>query len=283
VTADDRELRKKKRKSILDKIRALLAKTVENGATEGEALAAAEKAAAMMKDHDLSMDEVDVKESGLKSENIDLDRDMATYLAIVANAIGRFCETRFWTDYLGRSANCGTFFGLPHDVEISLYLYEVCQAAMAREVKAYEPVIALHRMTVRNAKRRSFLGGMADRLAERLDEMAAARKQGTGTSLVPLKNALIDQALADNKMKFKSGRFRFGDLHLKDLIHGRKAGDKVSLNPAICEDEEPAAIEATGNDEQLSDSTQSDGEEDEHTSDSRSARMRRSRRKRPLL
>lgn len=238
MTNDDRELRLKKRNSILGKIRALLSKTVENGATEAEALAAAEKAASMMSEYDLSMDEVDVKDSGVKSENIDLDRDMGMYLAIVANAISRLCGTRFWTDFIGHSANSGTFFGLPHDVEISLYLYDVCKSAMAREVKAYEPLVALKRATVRAAKRRSFLSGMSTRLAERIDEMALARKRGTGTAIVPLKNALIEEALAANKMQFKSGRARFGDLHIDDLKRGRRAGDNVSLNTALREDVE---------------------------------------------
>lgn len=244
MTTEDREQRRKKRGSILNKVRALLAKTVENGATEAEAIAAAEKAASMMADHDLSMDEIDVKESGVKREEFDLDKDMATYLGIVAEAIANLNGTRFWTDYIGRSANSGTFYGLPHDVEISLHLFAVCKSAMERAVKAYErdPEIALKRITIRAAKRRSFLGGMSDRLAERLNEMAASRRRGTGTAIVPLKDAVIDAAMKDDDIKLKSGRLRFGDLHTDDIRRGRLAGDKVALDPALRGNESPEQI-----------------------------------------
>jgi hypothetical protein len=233
MSVDDREQRRKKRQSILDKIRALLAKTVENGATEAEAMSAAAKAASMMNDYDLSMDDVDVKESDVKREDFGLDIDMGTFVSMVAMAVARLCGTRYWTDHGGRAATMGTYFGLAHDVEISLYLLEVCQSAMTRELAKYEPIIALARKTVRSARRRSFLNGMAQRLAERINEMADARQRGTGTALVPLKDALIDAAMQDENIKLKSNRARFGDLHVLDLLSGRQAGDLVSLNSAI--------------------------------------------------
>lgn len=47
------------RAKILIKLRALLAKTVSNGCTEAEALAAAEKASAIMEEYDLSYTDVE--------------------------------------------------------------------------------------------------------------------------------------------------------------------------------------------------------------------------------
>jgi Protein of unknown function (DUF2786) len=46
------------RNSIIDKIKALLSKTTENGATEAEMLAALDKAAAMMDSYDITDEEV---------------------------------------------------------------------------------------------------------------------------------------------------------------------------------------------------------------------------------
>ena len=48
------------RNSIIDKIKALLAKTTANGATEAEMLAALDKAAAMQDAYDISDEELQV-------------------------------------------------------------------------------------------------------------------------------------------------------------------------------------------------------------------------------
>ena len=48
------------RNSIIDKIKALLAKTTENGATEAEMLSALDKASAMMDAYDISDEELQI-------------------------------------------------------------------------------------------------------------------------------------------------------------------------------------------------------------------------------
>jgi hypothetical protein len=48
------------RNSIIEKIKALLAKTTENGATEAEMLSALDKASAMMDAYDISDEELQV-------------------------------------------------------------------------------------------------------------------------------------------------------------------------------------------------------------------------------
>jgi hypothetical protein len=48
------------RNSIIDKIKALLAKTTENGATEAEMLSALDKASAMMDAYDISDEDLQI-------------------------------------------------------------------------------------------------------------------------------------------------------------------------------------------------------------------------------
>ena len=48
---------------ILEKIRALMLKTVENGASESEAVAAAQKVAELLEKYNLMMSEVEIDES----------------------------------------------------------------------------------------------------------------------------------------------------------------------------------------------------------------------------
>src|SRR6516165_9549940 len=61
------------RESVIDKIRALLAKTVENGATEAEMMAALDKAAAMRDAYDISDEELQLP----KEEKVALHADPA--------------------------------------------------------------------------------------------------------------------------------------------------------------------------------------------------------------
>ena len=60
-----------KRESLIMKIRALLSKTVENGCTENEALAAATLAATLMEEYDLTFKDV---EKEIRDQKFDTNR-----------------------------------------------------------------------------------------------------------------------------------------------------------------------------------------------------------------
>lgn len=62
------------RNSIIDKIRALLAKTTENGATEAEMLSALDKASAMMDAYEISDEDLALA----KDEAVTLHADPPT-------------------------------------------------------------------------------------------------------------------------------------------------------------------------------------------------------------
>src|SRR3546814_7664627 len=69
----DETERKRRRDSALEKIRALLRKTVENGATEAEAMAAASKAEELIAKYDVETTELDIKESAFASAASEFD------------------------------------------------------------------------------------------------------------------------------------------------------------------------------------------------------------------
>jgi len=230
--ATDREERRKRREAVLKKVRALLKLTVGNGASEAEALHAAAKAAELMAKHDLSMDEVDVRESGTRQQDHALDRTLRAHLTRVAAAIAQITGTRFWVNGSGSLATVGSFFGLPHDVEVAGYLLDICEGAMRRDSGAFEKGIMLLRPSVRSARKDSFLAGMADRLGGRIREMAAGRK-ATGNALVPLKAALIEEALREARVDLGTARIGRRDLDPASFRKGRAAGERVRLSPGI--------------------------------------------------
>jgi hypothetical protein len=58
------------RTDLIKKIKSLLAKTVENGCTEGEAITAAEHAAKLMEQYDLTFDDV---ENEVRAQRVKID------------------------------------------------------------------------------------------------------------------------------------------------------------------------------------------------------------------
>lgn len=240
---EDREHRKKERESLLAKVRALLAKTVENGATEAEAIAAAAKAAEIMEKHDLSMDELDVRESQTKQQEHAFDPVFRAHLTRVAMAISTLCETRFWNNGSGATATKGTFYGLAHDVEISGYLFDICEGAMRRDAERYhEEHLRYLAVAARPRRRDSFLGGMADRLSQRILEISWARKRSGGTALVPVKDAIIDLAMKEDGIELKSARIGIRDREPDSYRRGKEAGNRVALTAGVAGNGPDAAL-----------------------------------------
>lgn len=180
--------------SIAAKIRALLAKTVENGCTEEEAVSAAAVAARLLAAHDLTMDEVELRASPfLRADYVD-EADIGIRIFRPAHAISILTETRLWQSAEGVVPVRFTYFGLAHEVQIATYLLAICTRAMRDGYDRYEKSdLLLLRPGYRRSKRRAFLDGMADTLSRRIRALVPPKPAGTG--LVVLKRQLVDMEL----------------------------------------------------------------------------------------
>jgi len=84
--------------SLVDKIKALLNKTVKNGCTEAEALAALGKARAMMDAYEVTAEELQlskVEAAILRGEPSDA-RDPHQIKWYLGSAVGEFCDCEIW-------------------------------------------------------------------------------------------------------------------------------------------------------------------------------------------
>lgn len=225
-----------RREAIIRKVRALLSKTVDNGTTEQEALAAAAKAAELMAAYDLEMSELDARDAGVAEEKYPLHPTFAKHMVVVSMAISELCGVRSWSNTSrAGTREARTFFGLPHDVEVALYLAEICERAMGSEVTKASAAWALFNPRKRSVHSDSFLMGMADRLSERISELAWARRRATGSALVPLKDAIIEKAMADRGIELTNARLGRRDIDPMAFVAGLAAGNKVPLNAAVGE------------------------------------------------
>lgn len=226
------------RDKIIDRVRALLAKTVENGCTEAEALAAAETAARLMEEYEVSRDDVDsVKDDryGIRTiDNLASKGNRMHPAQYCLQAIARFCNVRVW-----RSGSQIKLFGSEADTEFAKYLTTIVQIAMEREVAAYlrgpDRPAGVHGASLRA----SFLHGMAHRVSGRLNELSRQRTQRMqstekGTALVVVKDQEVARRFSQLGMKLKSGGSRTTTVRSGNAYQaGQRAGDRVSFGKPI--------------------------------------------------
>lgn len=241
MEADDR---KGRRDSIAAKIRALLAKTVENGCTEQEAVAAAAVAARLLAEHDLTVDEVELRSNPFaQARHVEPD-EVGERLWRPASAISELTHTKLWQTPQGVVPVGFTFFGFDHEVEIATYLLAICGRAMRTGVERLDADLALRRPEYRRSRRRAFLDGMADALARRIRALVPPIAPGTG--LVVLRKELVEAAAEAKGIRTRTINSR-PNHDLDDAYSlGEAAGELVQLNPGVGGRSGDLALEGKG-------------------------------------
>jgi len=234
------------REKIATKIRALLNVTIDNGATEHEALFAAEKADALMLEYDLSsIDLKDPEENygkrGKRFAGGSYKRRAYHPSENCIQSIAAFCDSKAW--YSGFDL---VYFGTDQNTEFAWYLTEMIRNAMETEYRAVEPKLKkeaadngyrVHGKTLRT----SFMLGMAHRVSSRLRELKRARDVQvndvslvkTGTALTVVRNAVLEQKYKELGMKLSSRPTTNKNIHGSSYRSGQNAGDNVNLGRPV--------------------------------------------------
>lgn len=219
------------RQSIIKKIQALLSKTVDAGCTEGEALAAAKKAGQLMDEHNLSMSEIEVREA--KCATVDHQMSATKHAVFYcAGAIAAYCDCICW-----RQGKTLKFFGLPADAEIAGFLADLCMHAMNREWKQHLAKCRAVGWPTTAKHKSDFLRAMAARLSRRFREMIMARKAtaatSSGTALVVVKNAVVQEQFSALALEMHTMRVRRRQIDPIAHNAGIAAGDRVNITTGI--------------------------------------------------
>jgi hypothetical protein len=235
-------------KAIAAKIRALFNKSVDNGATEEEALSAITKARELMDKYSIDMDAVSVRAEGVTQAHVrPLTPDDELALRNMAMAIAAYTETKVWrsNDKLNRKVY--RYMGLPSDVLFATWLNRTLLTFIRRHsadylVKEKAAQLAQRRwMSDYEASKLStdFFVGAARRIAARLHADADLR---TGTRAKVAGTALV---LATKQSMIKAEMNRIG-LYLRTTnasgpsiknmgayFAGADAGDKANWHKPI--------------------------------------------------
>jgi hypothetical protein len=112
------------RNAIIEKIKALLAKTTENGCTEEEALTALAKARAWIDTYEVTDDELQLsrEEKAILHDESEADaRDTHRIKWYLSYGVSRYCNVRIYRD----SSKAGlTFVGFRSDIDFAAWLLD---------------------------------------------------------------------------------------------------------------------------------------------------------------
>lgn len=222
------------------RIRALVEKTVSNGCTEPEALAAAEMVGRLLERYALSMDEIEVRESRCVQRSVLARGKQRRPIDGCVPAIAQFCDCKVWLSR-DESGSTYVFFGFETDTILADYLFRVIDQAIATELLLFrQGRLYLHGTVLRRATR-SFQHGMAGRVAERLKAMhrerdaSVARQRTDGTALVLAKQQVVEDAFGETDIRLTGGG-RARQIPINQAYYqGRAAGDRVNLNRPLNE------------------------------------------------
>ena len=218
---------------IADKIRALMAKTTESGASEAESMAAAMKARELIDKYNITLSAVQVKNNA----NIDLqviENANKDRFYFISPAIAKFTDCKTWT-----AGNNLIFMGCGPDTGFALQLYAMLRATRDRELKRYRGTSEYHDELAKGHNGRAlgttFTQGFVARVSERLKQMKSeSAPQTTGQALVIVKNQVIDDAMRAKGIKLRTRSISSAGTNSRSATEaGRRAGDRASFNRGV--------------------------------------------------
>jgi hypothetical protein len=223
------------RDKIIEKIRALMAKTVDAGCSEAEAFAALDMARAWMDAHAVTEGELRLSKEEtavLRSEPPDsLDPHNVKWQLM--GAIAEFCNCRAWQKRR-RESKVVEFCGLPSDARLATWLLDTLAAFVQSELLRH----LMDTMPPRGEKRRvirGFVEGCCDRINDRLRTLSAqsaAAATSNGRELVLVKGAAVDAKMKECGIRV-TGCCLGGQTDATGYQAGHSAGDRASFGRPV--------------------------------------------------
>ena len=225
---------------LISRIQALRAKTVEQGCTEQEALAAAQKVAELLDRYGLSLSELDLQRQACEGAAVETGRKRVGPMDDCVPAIAAFFDCRAWGEKGAGGTLRHVFFGLPADVAAARYLYDLVEQAFETETALFKagPTYAATSPGLRRTATNSFGIGLGRGIAAKLHTLRQARETAlrgaSGRDLVIAKAGVVEAELAKLglllRTRSRSGKRRV----LQDVYEqGHEAGLGFEYTPGI--------------------------------------------------
>jgi hypothetical protein len=224
------------RNSIIEKIKALLQKTTENGATEAEMMAALDKAAAMRDAYDITDNELQVAKDEaamLHAEPPDAN-DPHKIKWRLGYGVAQFCGVEIYRSRHETGLRC---IGMPSDVQFAMWLLDNLADFVFAELYAHL-IGCLAPKSERQVIIRSFTAACCDRIVDRLlalVERSKAARTSNGRELVVIKGAAIKAFMKEHDIHLRScgGGYSPKNVDTAAQAAGRAAGDRASFGRPV--------------------------------------------------
>jgi Protein of unknown function (DUF2786) len=223
------------RNSIIEKIKALLAKTTANGATEAEMLSALDKASAMMDAYDIADADVQVAKDEaaiLHADPPDL-KDPHNIKWRLSYAVGEFCNVRVYRSRRETGLRC---IGMPSDVQFATWLLDNLADFVFAELYAHL-IGCLAPQNERRVIIRSFTAACCERIGGRLlalVERSKAARTSNGRELIVVKDAAIKAFMKDNGIRLRMcNGYSPSNVDAAAQAAGRAAGDRATFGRPV--------------------------------------------------
>lgn len=224
----------KERSKVKALVRALTQRTISNGCTEAEALAAAETVGRLLERFGLSMSEIESQNVACCQLEVTVTGTRRRPIDSCVPAIARFCNCKVWLKTEDHHS-IYVFFGLDHDATMARYLFLIVNTALRNAISDFRQ----QNPTLRGGDLRresvKFQYGFATRVTQRLDLLGAARHQkltnvqSVGRDLVVVTSVVVEEAFKATAIR--TVRVRRPDVPSNGnaFESGVRAGEQICL------------------------------------------------------
>lgn len=226
------------REAIAAKIRALQAKTIANGATEAEAMAAVFMAQKLIDKYQITMTEHEVKQEGFVHCEFNSHENYENWFSHgVCNALCELTNTKAL--YFGRSVI--RFYGYQSDIDFVKWVYPNLERFVLSNAAAFSTKArAQGAPETHYILRKPFIFGACARISQRIRAEVAERnkehiKESQSRALVIVdRKALVEAEVKKMYPKLGKGSSRrLGKNPAGSFQAGTEAGNKASWNRPI--------------------------------------------------
>lgn len=212
------------RKKMLEKVKAILSKTMENGCTEEEAMSALAKARELMATYEIDETEIaafDREEVKIHRSIIDDPYEIKKNLR---TSVGQFTRCRAY-DSSAKGHYGASFIGLESDVIFAKWLLETLQHFVMRALRDFQKQNAKEGAGNNNLKSASFVVGCVARIAEKLKLLTPVEWN--------VNKAVIEAKMAEKGITLYKSAKDNRPIDGNSAAAGYKAGNSATFNRPV--------------------------------------------------
>jgi hypothetical protein len=223
------------RENVLNKIRALLAKTMDNGCSEAEAMAALGKTQAMKDAYAVTEAELNLtkEEKAILRREPPGTKDPHRIKWQLLWGVSKFCNCKSWRNR--RDEGGGLVFWLPSDAQFATWLLDTLANFVQLELVNFLTDAAPSNEDRAQAIR-GFVMGCCDRIRDRLIELvekSATVASSNARALVVVKDAAVQAKLDELGIHLCAGGGSCGAFDSSSYQAGSAAGNRASFGRPV--------------------------------------------------